>query len=95
MGTEAEFIDKITPDIAALLVGSPSYGHIMCCTVCVVFCSSVHLLPRDFVLLVKSKFEITIMLYPIGRPVRATITLYPIGRPVRATITLYLIHTQV
>ena len=30
-----------------------------------------------------------LILYPIGRPVRATITLYPIGRPVRATITLY------
>ena len=34
----------------------------------------------------------TITLYPIGRPVRATITLYPIGRPVRATITLYPIY---
>ena len=36
-----------------------------------------------------------IVLYPIGRPVRATITLYPIGRPVRATITLYPIGIPV
>ena len=37
----------------------------------------------------------TITLYPIGRPVRATITLYPIGRPVRTTITLYPIGRPV
>ena len=58
-GTEAEFIDKITTDVAALLVSSPT--HMWSCDPYP--CSCVHLLLKDFVLSELSKLKLYIEVY--------------------------------